>query len=83
MQPVQLSLLPETCPAPSATLTSSPSPDRPGMPTRPSSDLPAAPMKPPPPLPEGPVAEAVGLMGRLIAEAAMHATADRPEAGDE
>jgi hypothetical protein len=29
------------------------------------------------------VAEAVSLMGRLIAEAATHATTDRREAGDE
>ena len=87
MQPVQLSLLPETCPAPSATLTSSPSPNRPGMTTGPLSDLAATPMMSPPLLPpllpEGPVAAAVGLMGRLIAEAVTHATTDRREAGDE
>ncbi len=81
MQPVQLSLLPQTCPSPSATLPASPSLDRSGMPARPPSDLPAAQMMPPL-LPDGPVAEAVGLMGRLIAEAATHAT-DGPEAGDE
>lgn len=78
MQPVQLSLLPESCPAPSATLTSRPSPDRSGMLAWPPSDLPAVMM---PLLPAGPVAEAVGLMGRLIAEAAT--TAAGPEAGDE
>jgi Family of unknown function (DUF5372) len=84
VQPVQLSLLPETCPAPSATLSSSPSLDRSGMTARPPSDLPATPMMPLPPLlPEGPVAAAVGLMGRLIAEAAAHAITGRREAGDE
>lgn len=82
MQPVQLSLLPETCPAPSATLSSCPSPVLSGMTARPPSDPPAARMMAPPPLPQGPVAEAVGLMGRLIAEAATHIT-DGPEADDE
>ena len=82
MQPVQLSLLPETCPAPSVTLASNPSPHRSATTARPPSDLPAAQMTPPP-LPEGQVAEAVALMGRLIAEAAAQQAADEPGAGDE
>ncbi len=80
MQPVQLSLLPETCPAPSATLAPNPSPHRSAT-TQPL-DLPAAQMTPLP-LPEGKVAEAVALMGRLIAEAAAQQAADEPGAGDE
>lgn len=80
MQPVQLSLLPETVPAPSATLGSSPPRDRSGTATRPPSELSAAPTGP---LPDGPVGEAVALMGRLIAAAAAHATADEREASDE
>ena len=80
MQPVQLSLLPETCPAPSTALPPTPSPDRPQTPATVPWTPTAA--QTAPVLPSGPLAEAVTLMGRLIAEAATHVT-DGPETGDE
>jgi len=72
VQPVQLSLLPETSPAPPTTLT----------PTLFPPDVLTTQVVIPP-LPAEPLAEAVGLLGRLIAQTAQHATAGDREAGDE
>jgi hypothetical protein len=57
VQPVQLSLLPQTCPALSTTAS----------PTLPPPSAPPGPAVPA--LPAQPLAEATALMGRLIAEA--------------